>query len=306
MFSLLGVKIDNLSLREVLERVESFMRDNKQHYIVTVNPEFLVLAQKDKDFRKILNKADLSVPDGIGIVFASLLKKNNLIRSRVTGVDLFEEICYLASMKNWNIFLYGAREETREEVKNNLLRKYPELRVNCLSENGFLNDYKINDLNTKGILFVALGAAKQEKWINENLENMPNIKLAVGVGGTFDFISGNVSRAPVILRKIGLEWLWRLIIQPKRFPRIINAVIIFPFLVIKEIIKNSKFQITNYLPSQILQSKTWEGRQYQNSNVQNSKLNKSSQKSNVPLQRSEARPVKLGGKSQIYKSKVKS
>ena len=239
MFSLLGVKIDNLSLEEVLERVESFMRDNKQHYIVTVNPEFLVLAQKDKDFKKILNKADLSVPDGIGIVFASLLKKNNLIRSRVTGVDLFEEICYLASIKNWNIFLYGAREETRVKVKNNLLRKYPELQINCLSESEFLNDYKINDLNTKGILFVALGAVKQEKWINKNLENMPNIKLAVGVGGTFDFVSGNVSRAPVILRKIGLEWLWRLIIQPKRFPRIINAVIIFPVLVIKEIIKNS-------------------------------------------------------------------
>jgi len=255
MFSLLGVKIDNLSLREVLERVESFMRDNKQHYIVTVNPEFLVLAQKDKDFRKILNKADLSVPDGIGIVFASLLKKNNLIRSRVTGVDLFEEICYLASMKNWNIFLYGAREETREEVKNNLLRKYPELRVNCLSENGFLNDYKINDLNTKGILFVALGAAKQEKWINENLENMPNIKLAVGVGGTFDFISGNVSRAPVILRKIGLEWLWRLIIQPKRFPRIINAVIIFPFLVIKEIVKSSNLAQSAKLKTQSCSAK---------------------------------------------------
>ncbi|MCD6284133.1 glycosyltransferase, partial [bacterium] len=99
MFSLLGVKIDNLSLKEVLKRVEDFMKSEKQHYIVTVNPEFLVLAQKDKEFKKILNQADLSVPDGIGIVFASLLKRNNLIKSRVTGVDLFEKICYLASIK---------------------------------------------------------------------------------------------------------------------------------------------------------------------------------------------------------------
>ena len=250
MFSLLGVKIDNLSLKEVLEKVEDFIEDNKQHYIVTVNPEFLVLAQKDKEFKKILNQADLSVPDGIGIVFASLLKRNNLIKSRVTGVDLFEKICYLASIKNWDIFLYGAEKKIREKVKHNLLKKYPKLQVICLNENGFLNEYKINDLNTKGILFVALGAIKQEKWINENLKKMPYIKLAIGVGGTFDFISGKIPRAPLILRKIGLEWLWRLIIQPKRFPRIINAVIIFPFLVVKEIMKNSKLAQNSKLKTQ--------------------------------------------------------
>ena len=249
---ILGIKIDNLSLNEVLDKVEGFLKDNKQHYIITPNPEFLVKAQKDKEFKEILNNADLSVPDGVGLIFASLLSGEK-IKQRITGVDLMEAICQKAAKKNWPVFLFGAVEGVAEKTMDNLRGKYEGLEVfiinqleNRSSHSDFFERFTLkgSDASQKNlncsllckspsILFVALGAPKQEKWINENLKKMPNIKLAIGVGGAFDFISGKVKRAPKCMRLLGLEWLWRLILQPWRINRIFNAIIIFPLLVLK-------------------------------------------------------------------------
>ncbi len=220
---ILGVKIDNLDIGEVLERVEDFLKDDKQHYLVTPNPEFLVEAQKDKEFKEILNQADLAVPDGIGLIFASWFLGQPL-KERVQGVDLMEQVCQKAARNNWSVFLLGGERGISQKAADNLKEKYPNLKIRAGFERVF---------GQPDILFVALGAPKQEKWIRDNLAELSSIRLAVGVGGSFDYISGRVKRAPRIIQNIGLEWFWRLGCQPWRVRRIYKAVIKFPWLVVK-------------------------------------------------------------------------
>lgn len=219
---ILGIKIDNLKLNEVLATVNFFLSDKKQHYITTPNPEIVVLAQKDPYFKNILNRSDLAIADGVGIVFAAKIIGKK-IKERISGTDLTEIILKKSVGK---IFLFGAKNGAAEIISS----KYSNVV-------GFSEDEKnvvemINILKPT-ILLVALGAPKQEKWIYENLKNIPSVSVAIGVGGAFDFISGKVLRAPKLLRAIGLEWMWRLIIQPWRIKRIYSAVVKFMFLVLK-------------------------------------------------------------------------
>ena len=217
---ILGVKIDNLIIEEALQKVEGFLEDSQQHYIVTPNPEFLVKAQKDEEFRKILNQADLAVADGIGLIFASWFLGQPL-KQKITGTDLMEKICQKAAQKKWPVFLLGDREDDLvKETADQLKKRYPEL------------DIKTN-LKETSILFVAFGAPKQEKWIAQNLKKMSSVKLAMGVGGAFNFMAGRIRRAPKFFQRLGLEWLWRLFCQPWRIKRIFRAVVIFPWLIIK-------------------------------------------------------------------------
>ena len=218
---ILGVKIDNLTMEEALQKIEGFLTDGRQHYIVTPNPEFLVLAQKDEKFRQILNQADLAVPDGIGLIFASWFLGRPL-KQRIAGTDLMERICQTAAQKKWPVFLIGGPQGVAEKAGENLRKKYLGLQIGTV-------------LRIQSILFVALRAPKQEKWINENLKKIPSIKLAMGIGGAFDFISNKIPRAPKFLRAIGLEWLWRLFCQPWRIKRIFKAVIVFPYLVMRSV-----------------------------------------------------------------------
>ncbi|MBU2068490.1 WecB/TagA/CpsF family glycosyltransferase, partial [Patescibacteria group bacterium] len=125
---ILGIKIDNLNMEEVLKRIDSFLKDDQQHYLVTPNPEFLVKAQKDKKFREILNQADLSIPDGVGLIFASWIL-GQPIKERVAGIDLMEAICERAAQKNWPVFLFGAEEGIAEKATENLKVKYPGLNI---------------------------------------------------------------------------------------------------------------------------------------------------------------------------------
>jgi N-acetylglucosaminyldiphosphoundecaprenol N-acetyl-beta-D-mannosaminyltransferase len=226
---ILGVRVDNLSFEEVVGKTEDFLSDGKQHYFVTVNPEIIVSAQKDKRFREILNRADLAVADGVGLVFISRFLGASL-KQRIAGVDLMERICQLAEFKQRTVFLLGAQTGVACQAAANLRKKYSGLKIGAAEKN-FDNNAEI--------LFVAFGAPKQEKWISENLKKFPSVKLAMGVGGAFDFISGRISRAPVFLRKMGLEWLWRLVVQPRRIKRIFKAVVVFPWLVVKNEIASS-------------------------------------------------------------------
>jgi len=224
---ILGVRVDNLTMEEALEKIEGFLEDGQQHYIVTPNPEFLIEAQKDEEFRTILNQADLAMADGIGLIFASRFL-GQPIKERVAGTDLMEQICQRASQKKWPVFLLGGEEGTAEKAAENLRKKYKGLEAQILG-----TVPKGQSLRRPAILFVALGAPKQERWIVENLEKMPAIKLAMGVGGAFDFMAGRVRRAPKFLQASGLEWFWRGMLQPWRVRRISKAVIKFPYLVIK-------------------------------------------------------------------------
>ncbi len=223
---LLGIRIDNVSMDEVLQKIEEFLRDGKQHYIVTVNPEFIVLAQKDEEFRKILNGADLAIPDGIGVVWAARFLGERL-KERVAGVDLINRFKnYDLRFKNKKIFLLGGKNGVAEKIAGQWLGVV-----------GFSEETESMELFARirqwrpDILLVALGAPKQEKWIMENLSKVPSVKVAIGVGGAFDFLSQKIKRAPVFMQKMGLEWLWRLVLEPKRLPRIFRAVVVFSWLI---------------------------------------------------------------------------
>lgn len=211
---ILGVKIDNLTMEQALEKIKGF--------VVLPYSEFIVRAQKDKEFRNILNSADFCLCESRGLrLVAKFLGKK--IKEPISGVDLIYTL-------RGKIFLFGGKEGVAEKVKQKLNAKVVGV------ENGYQDSKRvIAKINSVGpdILLVGLGSPKQEKWIYKNLKKMPSVKLAIGVGGAFDFISGRVKRAPKFLQKVGLEWLWRLILQPWRIKRIYNGVVKFSWLVLK-------------------------------------------------------------------------
>jgi len=238
MAKILDVKIDCLSFPQVRQKVTQFLNTSGLKQIVTVNPEFILAAQKDKEFKKILNRADLSVPDGFGLKVAGIILGKK-IGERITGVDLTWELAKLASEKGSSIFLLGAGAGVAEKTAKRLKLLYPHLKIagtyaGSPTEKGIIE--KIN-ASRADILLVAFGAPKQDKFIYHNKRKL-KCRLAMGVGGTFDYISGVVHRAPAWMRSLGLEWLYRLIKQPSRVGRIFKAVIIFPCRVIGQKIIN--------------------------------------------------------------------
>lgn len=240
--NILTVNIDNIDYKKTLIKIQEFIADDKQHYIVTPNPEILLKASEDSQYRAVLNNADLSLPDGFGVILASIFLGNPIYK-RVTGSDLSNNLFKLANENGYKIFLLGGADESAQIAKNKLELKYRNIKI-VGATSGFENignitaeenESIINQIKTSGaqILFVGYGAPFQEKWIFENLEKMPCVKVALGIGGVIDFVSGHAIRAPKIIRKIGFEWFWRLITEPRRIDRIFNAVVIFSLNVLK-------------------------------------------------------------------------
>lgn len=220
-----GIKIDNLTMDEALKKIRGFLKDGKQHYIVLPYSEFIVRAQKDKEFRNILNKADLCLCEGRGLwIMARLAGKK--LKENIWGIDLMYKL-------SGKIFLLGGGENVLKKTKERLGEKVI----------GFEHGYqdldrvidKVNKVKPE-ILLVGLGSPRQEKWIYKNLNKMPSVKVAIGVGGAFDFISGRIKRAPKFIQKIGLEWFWRLILQPRRIKRIYKGVIGLSWLTFKNMV----------------------------------------------------------------------
>ncbi len=209
---ILGVKIDDVNMSEALEIVHGWLQKSKKKYIVTPNPEFLITAQKDLEFRKILNDADLSIPDGMG------LKLSGKIKNTVTGVDLMEKLVERSADWGVTVGLLGGSDGVANKTAECLQKKYPDLKISFVSSHNTL--YMIHNTD---LLFVAFGHPKQEKWIVQNLPKL-NVKVAMGVGGAFDYISGKVPRAPKWIRDLGFEWLFRLAVQPWRIKRQISLV----------------------------------------------------------------------------------
>lgn len=217
---ILGVEVCITTYNELKKCVKNDIEQKRKSYIVTINPEKVIKASKDESLKRILNDAKYQIPDGVGIIYASKIKKGK-IKSRITGIDTMEMICSLANEENFRIFMYGAEQEVIEKAKINLEKKYKNINI-CGCINGYEKDTqkiidKINKSNAD-ILFVALGSPKQELFIAKNIDKI-NCKILLGVGGSFDVISGKKKRAPKWMRKKGLEWLYRLIKEPKRFFR---------------------------------------------------------------------------------------
>lgn len=232
MSKILGVEIYKYSFSEVMQKITVFLSDTSCQQIATVNPEFIVTAQKDPEFKEILNNTDLNIPDGFGLKCAAFYKRIK-IGERITGVDLTWEIAKIAAEKGYSIYLLGGKKGVAEMTARRLRYLYHNLKIagtyaGSPEEEGIVQ--KINDSNAD-ILLVAFGAPKQEKFIAKH-KNELQCRVAMGVGGTFDYISGALPRAPKWMRMLGLEWLFRLFKQPARFGRIYNAVIKFPILVV--------------------------------------------------------------------------
>ena len=155
------------------------------------------------------------------------------------GVDFVGDFCKICEKESKSVYFLGGRDGIAQKTADRLKKRFPDLKISGWLDGGInLKDCcKLIKSASPDVLFVALGAPRQEKWIYDNLREIPSVKLAIGVGGAFDFISGNVKRAPKFMRRLGLEWLWRLIIQPWRVRRIFNAVIVFPILFFASIIK---------------------------------------------------------------------
>jgi len=231
---ILGVRLDIVTWNQASEKAEDLLNGYGQHMIFTPNPEIVLTAQKDKEFKRILNKASLSICDGKGLQMAMNKLPGSKLKERVTGVDFMVEVCRLAEDNDKSVFLLGAARGVAEEAAYKLQNQFPTLKVAGTysgSDKPTETKKAIEYINqTKpDVLFVAFGAPKQEKWINNNLKKIKSVKIAMGIGGSFDFIAGRINRAPRIMRKLGLEWVYRLLQQPLvRYKRIWKAVIVFP------------------------------------------------------------------------------
>ncbi|MGM0409983.1 MAG: WecB/TagA/CpsF family glycosyltransferase [Bacillota bacterium] len=230
---ILGVKINKLNMEQALNRIFSIIKKDKKAMVVTPNAEMIMRARKNKELKSILNEADLSLADGAGVLLASKLF-NIDIKERVSGFDLLIEILSYNKFSNkFSVYFLGAEPGIVDKMIENLNDSSKSLANNKnLAKNleiagyhhGYLNsDLKkevIKDINEKkpDILFVGMGAPLQEKFLKKNMEKL-NINIGVTVGGSFDVLAGNLKRAPKFIQKIGLEWLYRLIQEPKRFKR---------------------------------------------------------------------------------------
>lgn len=215
--NILGIDVSVTTYEELKTSVENDILNNHKSFVVAINPEKVLKARKNADLKMLLNKATYQIPDGVGIVYASKIKKGN-INSRITGIDCMDMLCKLSNEKGYKIFMYGAKKEVIEKARFALKEKYKNINI-VGTVDGYEKDNSkiIDEINNSqaDIIFVALGSPKQEQWIANNIGTLC-VKIYQGVGGSFDVISGNIKRAPAWMQNHGLEWLYRLAKEPKR------------------------------------------------------------------------------------------
>ena len=217
---ILGIQFDNLSREEAKAAGAAMLRSQDFHYAVTPNPEFILAADKDLEFQKILNKADLVLPDGIGVVYSAQILGRPL-KGRVAGFDFACDMLDVLDQLGGRLYLLGAKPGVAEEAGRQILEAHPNI-VLCGVHDGYFKDSdpvarQVAEARPD-LLFVCLGAPKQEKWI-ARFGLLTGAKLAIGLGGCLDVFAGNVERAPEKWQKAGMEWAYRLMKEPKRIGR---------------------------------------------------------------------------------------
>lgn len=222
---ILGVPVDSITMKEAVTKVGHFIKEGGVHAIYTPNAEIMMAAQRDKELKAILSKADMLTADGAGVVLASKLLKTPL-PEKVSGFDLVREVFKAYSDKGLRCFLFGAKPGVAEKAAEKIKSEYPGITIAGL-RNGYFKDEDdkeiVNSINAANadVLLVCLGAPKQEKWIHSHREKI-NAKVCMGVGGTMDVFAGTAKLAPDFFRRNGLEWLYRLYREPKRAIRMLD------------------------------------------------------------------------------------
>lgn len=250
--SIMGVRIDNKNMDEVMDTVKKKIAGSHRYIIYTPNTEIIMMCQEDREFLELMNSSDINIPDGIGLIYASGIKKHPL-KEKVAGYDLSVNLLKLADEQGLKLFAVGGKPGVAEAAMKNVHEKYPGINIAGtqhgyfkgahLGKGGHQEELEVlENINRAApdILFVGFGAKKQEQWIEYNKDKI-NAKIIIGNGGTLDGLAGNVKRAPEIFIKLGLEWLYRLIKEPKRIKRqILLPIFMFKVLfggknIVKEI-----------------------------------------------------------------------
>lgn len=219
----LNIEVDNLNMKEAVEAIDDLIIKRKPSYVVTPNVDHIVKLEKDSEFQAVYRDADLILTDGMPLIWISKLK-NNPIKEKVSGSDLFPEVCKLAAEKGYSIFLLGAAEGVANKAAQNLVEKFEGLKIagTYSPSYGFEKNEDeirkiikmINDVKPE-ILAVGLGAPKQEKFIHQYRDEL-NVPVSLAIGASIDFEAGNIERAPKWMQKCGLEWFYRLCKEPRR------------------------------------------------------------------------------------------
>lgn len=235
---MMGCQIDNLSMEETVQTIEGFIHSGKPHQHVVVNVDKLVKASRDPELRHVINECALINVDGMPVVWASRLLGKGL-KERVAGVDLFEALMRRSAEKRWRVFLLGAKEDVVASLKTLYEQKYPGLTV-AGYRNGYWKPEEEADVveqikkSCADLLFVAISSPKKEHFLARYQAEM-KVPFAMGVGGTFDVAVGKVKRAPAWMQKVGLEWFFRFLQEPRRmFKRYFVDDMAFFWLLVKE------------------------------------------------------------------------
>lgn len=220
---LLGVRLHAVTYRGALEAVAGFLREGHPHMVVTSDASAVVRAHDDPEFREIVNEADLVTADGAGVVLASKLLDLPLWE-KVSGCDLVGDLCAVAAEQGRSVYFLGAAPGVAEEAARKLQERLPGLQV-AGAHDGYFDEEEeqriVADIREKrpGLLLVAMGIPRQEKWIKAHLEAL-GVPVCIGIGGSLDVISGRKQRAPLWMQRCGLEWLYRTAKEPQRLPRL--------------------------------------------------------------------------------------
>ena len=239
-----GVRIDDLDGAELDQKLEDWLAGQGSHVIVTPNAEFLLEARRNRAFKNLLNQSDLAIADSVSLQYAAAALSPVRLEHRIPGVDLLDRLCDLAANHHSRVLLLGGAPGAAEGAARRLETRHAALHVDSIDP-GYVtwnNDQLVMDAgliealrsSQPTIVAVALGQHKQEQFIDQVRVHCPGVKIWIGVGGALEMIAGHKRRAPRWWSKIGLEWLWRLLIEPRRAGRIFNAAIVFPLAVGRE------------------------------------------------------------------------
>ena len=230
--NVLGIEFDALNAQQALEHGAMLLDRPGFHYVVTPNPEFILAAEQDAEFRNVLNAADLVLPDGIGVIYSAKLLGTPL-KGRVPGIEFADGMLAELNRRGGRLFLLGAKPGVAEQAGANICAQFPNL-VLCGTHDGYFKEDApvVEEIRQArpDLLFVCLGAPRQEKWMSQ-FGPETGAKLAAGLGGSLDVFAGVVERAPKVWQKLNMEWTYRLIKEPKRFGRMAKL----PLVLVKAI-----------------------------------------------------------------------